>query len=433
MTKLEKLQAEFRTVEAKAKPLHDKDELTEAEGAEYQGLIDQMEALKAKIDQENRVLAAFSSAPNQERIEVVTDSADQPWDGSTPAERVGSMLQAIARAKMPAGNSVGGRPTGIVDRRLYGAASGMNEAVPSEGGFAVGTDFSTTVLQRVYDPARLPGMCNRIPVSTNASGVSIPCIDESSRADGSRLGGVQAYWVAEAGSATAKKPKLGLFERKLEKIMAIGYATDELLQDAAQLGTVMVNAFTSEIMFKVQDGIVRGDGVGKILGYLEAPCLVSVAAEGGQAADTINGKNVLKMYAANPYRDSAVWVTNSECIPQLAQLSIPMGAGAAPIWLPAGGIAGRTYDTMFGRPVLYLEQASALGDLGDISFIYLPEFVLIDKGGIQTAQSMHLNFTTDEMAYRLVYRVNGAPAWSSDLTPFKGAQHLSPFVTLAAR
>ena len=39
------------------------------------------------------------------------------------------------------------------------------------------------------------------------------------------MGGIQAYWVNEAGSPTAKKPKLGLWEKKLEKIIATGYAT----------------------------------------------------------------------------------------------------------------------------------------------------------------------------------------------------------------
>ena len=432
MKDLNKLRAEFSALEAQAKPLYDKDTLTEPEGVQFKGLIEQIEAKKGEIDFALRAQSAFSAEPNA-RVEVIQDSADKPWEGTTDAERIGTMLQAVARAKMPSGINLGGRPTGVVDRRLFGAASGANEAVPSEGGFLVGTDFLTTIMQKVYAPNVLPGMCSRIPVGANANGVSIPMIDESSRANGSRLGGVQAYWVAEAGSATAKKPKFGRFEKKLEKVMAIGYSSDELLQDAAQLGTIMLNAFSSEIQFKVQDGIVRGDGAGKILGFLEAPALVSVAAEGGQAADTINGKNLLKMYAANPNRDRAVWLTNSECIPQLAQLTIPAGAGAVAIWMPTGGISGRTYDTLFGRPVLYIEQASALGDEGDISFVDLSEFILIEKGGIQAAQSMHINFTTDELAFRLVYRVNGAPSWASTRTPYTGAQTLSPFVTLAAR
>ncbi len=430
MTNKEKLQAEYSGLKEKVSALLGKETLTEAEGVELKACNERGKVIQDQIDQIDRASAMFSS----ERVEVVQDSADQPWEGSTPEERIGNQLIAIARAKLPAGLTIAGRPTGMVDRRLYGiqaAAAGMNEAVPSEGGFLVGTDVRTTVMDKTFASARLASMCQRIPISTNANGVSIPYFDETSRANGSRMGGVQAYWANEAGSATAKKPKLGLWEKRLEKIIATGYATNEVLEDAAQLGTIMVQAFSDEIAFKLDDGVVRGDGVGKILGLLSAPALVSVDAEGGQAADTINAKNILNMYKANPHRETSVWITNSECIPQLAQMTI--GVGNTPVWLPAGGFSGRTFDTIFGRPVVYAEQASALGDQGDIIFVDLSEFILIEKGGIQAAQSMHVNFLTDEMCFRLVYRVNGAPAWNSAVTPFKGAQTLSPYVTLDAR
>ena len=40
---------------------------------------------------------------------------------------------------------------------------------------------------------------------------------------------------------------------------------------------------------------------------------------------------------------------------------------------------------------------------------------------------------TDESVFRLVYRCDGQPLWSAALTPFKGSNTLSPFVTLAER
>jgi hypothetical protein len=49
---------------------------------------------------------------------------------------------------------------------------------------------------------------------------------------------------------------------------------------------------------------------------------------------------------------------------------------------------------------------------------------------------MHVNFLTDEMAYRFTMRVNGQPLWKKAVTPFKDAsttQPVSPFVALAVR
>jgi HK97 family phage major capsid protein len=352
-------------------------------------------------------------------------------------EHIGEYFQAIARAAFPRGARLGGKPCGVIDNRLLGvhAVAGMSEAVPSEGGFMVEIEYSRTLLQKAYDASVLANLCNRISVGPNANGIAIPYLDESSRATGSRMGGVQVFRANEAAAATAKKPKFGRFELRLEKTIGLCYAPNELLEDATALGQVLTESFAREFAFKLDDEIVRGDGAGKCLGFLNSPSLVTVAAQGGQSADTINSANVLKMYSAmwGPSRTRAVWLANSEAIPQLLALALATGTSGQLVYMPAGGISGRTFDTLFGRPVFYPEQMSAIGDVGDIAFCDFGEYVLIDKGGMQAAQSIHVNFTTDEMAFRFVTRNNGAPSWATSLTPYKGAQATSPFITLAAR
>ena len=46
---------------------------------------------------------------------------------------------------------------------------------------------------------------------------------------------------------------------------------------------------------------------------------------------------------------------------------------------------------------------------------------------------MHVAFTTDEMAFRVTYRVDGHLMWKSALTPFKGSNTVGPVVALATR
>ena len=53
-------------------------------------------------------------------------------------------------------------------------------------------------------------------------------IDETSRANGSRWGGVQVFRGAEADQATAKKPKFGLWERRVTDMIALAYVTERL-------------------------------------------------------------------------------------------------------------------------------------------------------------------------------------------------------------
>jgi HK97 family phage major capsid protein len=90
---------------------------------------------------------------------------------------------------------------------------------------------------------------------------------------------------------------------------------------------------------------------------------------------------------------------------------------------------------LFGKPVIPIEHASAIGDVGDIMLADMSQYLLIEKGGIQAANSIHIKFDYDEVAFRVTYRVNGQPLLASPLTPYKATsgRTLSPFVTLAAR
>jgi len=339
----------------------------------------------------------------------------------------GEQLQAIAAASTP-----GNRP----DERLYQvlAASGMNEGIGSEGGYLVESQFSSEIIRKIHEAGSLAARCRRIPVAANANGLTIPTIDETSRADGSRLGGVQGYWSDEAATVTATKPKIGKIEMKLAKLFALGYSTDELLQDAAALGNVMTSAFAEELRFKLDDAIINGDGTGKPLGILQAACTVTQAKESGQAAGTVQYENVLNMWTRlwGRSRGNAAWLINQDIEPQLYSMSLAVGTGGSPIFLPGGGASDKPYATLFGRPIIPCEQCATLGTVGDIVLADLSQYLLIDKP-MQSASSMHVRFIYDEQTFRVVYRVNGQPTWSAALTPFKGSNSVSPFVTLATR
>jgi HK97 family phage major capsid protein len=154
---------------------------------------------------------------------------------------------------------------------------------------------------------------------------------------------------------------------------------------------------------------------------------------GSQTATTVNVDNVLKMYARMPARlkPGAVWLIHSDVMTQLPKMTI----GQMPVWVPPGGLNNLPYGLLLGKPVLEIEQAAALGSVGDILFTNLNEYVVITKQGegLRADTSMHVRFLYDEMTFRWVYRVNGQPAARTALTPANGSSTLSAFVALAAR
>lgn len=351
-----------------------------------------------------------------------------------PFKTFGEQLKAVASAGMKKDL------LGTTDSRLvYGKAAGANETVPSEGGFLVQEDFSTRLMGLVHETGEIIRRVTNIPISSNSNALRLPIIDETSRARGSRWGGVRAYWLAEGEQKIDSKPKFGEISLGLNKIAALGYATDELLQDSTALEAIMLQAFAEEIRFEVEDSIINGNGAGKPLGILNSGAVVTINKETSQAAATINFANLVKMLDRLPTRSrrNAVWlVADSGVETALYGIQSPGSAGY-PIYLPPGQNTATpgnsTFGTLLGRPVIPVEYLPGLGTIGDIMLVDLSEYITIDKGGIQSAESMHVRFIYDEMTFRMVYRIDGKPAWRQPVTTANGASTKSPFVALQTR
>ena len=329
----------------------------------------------------------------------------------------------------------GARP----DERLVNLAtkspSGMSVQAGSDGGFLVPPEFSSRILQRVYDENSLLGRTDRYVVSGNS--LTFPRSNETSRADGSRHGGVQGYWLNEGEQVTASKPGFGRLTMNLHKIAVLVYVTDELLSDSAgvALEQYLTRVGSDEINFLVGDAVLNGTGAGRPLGILNSDCRVTVTKESGQAAATVQTENVVNMWSRMyaPCRRRAVWLYNQDVEPQLLTMTVGSGAGTQVTYLPPGGLSDRPYATLMGRPMIPVEWCPTLGTEGDLILADLSQYVTISRGMVETAASMHLRFDYDEMAFRLIFRLDGQPWWASALTPYQGSNAQSCFVTLQTR
>lgn len=413
-------EAEKYTNQAKA--LKALDALTPAADSEdVKSLKSEVESLKAFKE---RVEA--EPAKRAGGVQVTEDEGDKK--AKLPFKSLGEQLVAVYNAYV--------NPHRMDDRlKSQKAVLGFNEGQSSDGGFLVQTDFMDSIMQQVHDTSVLSSRCRRIPIGPNANGLKMNAVNETSRATGSRWGGVRGYWLAEGGSLTASQPTFRQMELNLKKLGALMYATDELLADTTALGSVMQQAAGEELAFMLDDSIINGTGAGMPLGILNSPCVVSISKETGQSAASIVFANIQKMWARmlGRSRSSAVWLINQDVEPSLNSMDFSVGTGGVPVYLPPGGLSQSPLATLLGRPVIPTEFNATLGTVGDIMLVDMSQYLLIDKGGVQGASSIHVQFLTDQQAFRWIYRVDGQPLWNSPLTPYKGTSTLSPFVTLATR
>jgi HK97 family phage major capsid protein len=314
------------------------------------------------------------------------------------------------------------------------AASGMNEGTGTDGGFLTQSDHAMYMQDEIYNSHDFLKDC--LIVDTDKPELVANFVDETSRATGSRYGGVQAYRRPEAGSISATKPQLRRETISAPAMDALYYATEEILEDVAGLQTLVAPMFVKELAWKLLDEVIGGSGAsGQCHGILNSPALISIAKEGSQTADTIVYNNVDKMNdrLLVGSEGRAKWYVHADAPYQLRNM-LKIGSNTDfLVYQTAGGISGKPYDTLFGKEVRRLEQCRALGDLGDIILADFAHYLLLRRKGIVASESAHVRFLFAEKAIRWTQRVGGQGMPSSALTDAYGNTTRSPFVTLAER
>jgi HK97 family phage major capsid protein len=354
-------------------------------------------------------------------VTVVTDEADRPF------KSLQEQSIAVIEFTKSLGRKVHPRLKGLEALEAK-AIQGASESVPSDGGFLLEPTISPTLIMPIHEEGPFLPDAAKLPVQANSNSGWINGVDETSRVNGSRWGGVVGYRLAEGGSLTKSKPKFRRIQWELKKYGALVYDTNELIKDAGQFNAVAQKACREEIAFMVNDDIFEGIGVSGAQGVMNSGALITVTRD---AASTIKGIDVSAMWARLSLRSKAKakWYVNPECGPQLDAL---FAVGSTAVLFPYAGYTREGVRTLYGRPVVETEFNAALNTTGDIMLADMSEYLLWEKGGVDYQTSMHVEFLTDQEVLRFIYRADGQTALASALTPFKGSATRSPFVVLGS-
>jgi len=397
----------------------DVDTLVLASPESSDSMGENQEATESRVRQLVEQTLAKNSATHRNKV-VVSGGDPRVDDKATCGfSRLGDFALAVHKASAPGGQT---------DPRLLTKAptTYAHEGAGGTGGFLVPQEWADRLWEIVLGEESLLSRTNQIPTSRNS--LSLPVSETTAWG----TTGVQAYWMDEADQITQSRPQFQYRNLRLHKLAALVPASDELLEDVSALDAFVGNEAGRAIRYKADDAIINGDGVGKPQGILNAAALVSVAKEGSQSADTIEADNVIKMYARMPASsiNKAVWLINQDVLPQLLAMTL----GDQPIYLPPNGIIATPFGTLLGRPILLSQHSQTLGDLGDILFVDLSQYLALTKAdGLQASASIHLWFDYDVTAFRFTFRLAGQPWLSAPITPDNSSATLSPFVALAER
>ncbi len=314
-------------------------------------------------------------------------------------------------------------------------AGEASEGDAGQGGYLVPVEFRATLLQKPLEDSIVLPRATVLPMQTNV--LTIPFVNETTHV-GSVHGGITPARTPEATQKDKTKPTFGQVTLTLHDITGLVYVSDQLLEDSPiSIEPLFNKLFTDAITFQADDDYLFGTGVAMSLGAFLGPDVVVQAIEAAQPAATIVIENIIKMWTRmNPRgMGSAIWLINPGVFPQLATMALNVGAGGAPAYLPANGVAAAPFGTLMGRPLVMTEHMQALGTQGDIGLADFREYLIGQKGGIKAASSIHLRFDYDQTVFRFVLRTDGRSWWPAPMTPLRGGatQTYSPFVVLGDR
>jgi HK97 family phage major capsid protein len=318
--------------------------------------------------------------------------------------------------------------------KINAAAIGAGESVPSSGGFLVEPGHSEQIFNKTYNTGELLKRVVRVSLKRKTNNATLIDLEDSDRGDGSRFGGATANWNEEGNEISATAPTFRAMNLNLHKLAGLIYATDELIEDVPLLGTVLMDAMSKEIVFKLEDSMINGSGAGRPKGILDHSATIAVPKETGQVASTITAENIIKMWSRcwGASRKNAVWLINQDAEEQLMQMYLSVGLNEIPMYQPASGPTVEGYPSLFGRPVIPSEYCQTLGTKGDIILFDPSQYMFMDSG-IDEELSLQVRFEESEGAFKYTLRTDGQPTWQMAQTPKNGTATVSPYVTLATR
>src|SRR5512146_349381 len=321
--------------------------------------------------------------------------------------------------------------TGGFDYRLRAMAAQTtyaNEGAGPEGAWAMPPDFAAGIVEAVAGQATLLG---RMRPMQSASNFFYAPVDESTQWGAT---GVTAAKTSEANAgAAATASKIAINQRVVQLFKATVFTnvTEELNADNPAVIQYITRIMGRQLQGLVERWILRGSGVGEPLGILNAPALVSVAAEtSGNGASTLIRQNLSKMSGRilPGYENEAFWAVSPSARIAVNDMRLAANGNSRADYSAGFG------DPLLGFPLVTTMEAPAVGTVGDCMLIAPSGFMTLTRGGVNTQATIFFAFDQGLTTLRAYIRLGQQPILSAVVTPkLDTATTLSHCVATATR
>ena len=289
-------------------------------------------------------------------------------------------------------------------------STGQSEGVAADGGNTVFHDIVPDILAPNFAEGTLYADSRIFNVGEKSNGLKIPIAAQTTRTSTSIKGGVRGYIVGEGATKTPSTGQFSQLDLQLNKIAAVVYCTDELLQDSVGMASYISEAQKEAIFAKVDYEIVYGVGNG--LNGIDSAAATGFASISSPitAAEL---KNIYDLYYGGK---NGKWYLAKDIYNEITDLYMTAANGSIPLVFTSDG------PILWGLPVIISDVMTDRS----ILLADLTQYVIIQKG-LKEDINTSLKWVEDESCLRSVYRINGASSWATPITLADGSV-VHPFV-----
>jgi HK97 family phage major capsid protein len=304
----------------------------------------------------------------------------------------------------------------------------LNTQTGVEGGYTVPEQHITDLLQIAGEASIVQKRATKIPMTSGEA--KIPALNVTTAPTAGEtafLGGIQANWTEEANTMSEEEPTFKEVKLVAHELSGYTKASNALLADnAIGLEALLKTLFGRAIAWHKDYGFLRGNGVGKPLGILNADALISVTRSAASAFALQDAAGMLGRLLPGGTSSSIVWAIHPTVLVKL----LTMTDGQNVVFID--NARAKPTMVLFGYDVEVTEKLPALNTLGDVLLLDLQHYLVGDRQDIEIAFSEHVAFLTNQGTWRFVARTDGQPWMRDKITLADGTNTLSPFVGLAA-
>jgi len=410
----------IKKVKKDAEELEDKDLDEETEEETEEGTEEETEGEEETKGATNKKLGLILDKKIDKIVQAIREAPvkSKIIGKEATAERSVMEIDPVQRKLRPfiqLSDKMEGFITGVKELARTGVmqTKALQESDDTAGGFLVPEEFQAEVIRFATEAAIVRPRARIIPMSTNTK--TLPKLDQSNY----KFAGIDIHWEGDEGELKEEsQPKFGRITLKLNKMIGLCPAGDDLLSDSAiNLANFLVSIFGEAIAYEEDKQFLTGNGMKKPLGIVNCGTALNRTT-----VSKIVYEDLKKMRETLPaWADAgAIWMLTKAALTELLDIKSGVYDGATvdetkgfPLFLPGFSLAAGLPPTILGYPYVVTDKLPAVGTKGDIILGNLSAYYIGDKGGLAVASSMHDRFRYDETVFRFVKRVDGQCALSN--------------------